>query len=448
MSDCSFCTPEEAEAHTVTCKGIPKSPNQRFDAASCILEHLASLVKADSSCIPCTSNEAFDLSGIESWSVFKTLQILFEGQTPPFWLHFDDSITSPILLAAASTDTCDWITTNASQLVILFSERGRRNDLTALLQAGVGISGMALTKLLSTLPRGRGDQFNNKIVKILCAHCQITMDSGDEFGRAISAASHVIGKSTKRELVEALKKASAQLKQTKKQQNREKKVDLSSPVSPPIEKHACNNEDKVDDMTNKAPIRLLGANGKIQDALKWYNELLDELVMKAADIKDESLLRTEDDVELSSADATAKNEPKPIKKPRVVLTSEQVAAALSNCDSEDALANVETGVDLFQWDSHSAWTIDITEQAHKFFQKHIKKDKALCERIIRRLTLLATGRWPYVLCKSLKSKSIGKYGKKINLYETKIDSASRIIWEVAIAFSPRRSSLDQSYCEQ
>ena len=219
-----FCTPEEAE----------ETPNQRFDAASCILEHLASLVKADSSSIPRTSNEEFDLNGIESWSVFKTLQILFEGQTPPFWLHFDDSITSPILLAAASTDTCDWIQTNASQLVILFSERSRRNDLTALLQVGVGISCTALTKLLSTLPKGRGDQFNNKIVKILCAHCEITMDSGDEFGRAIFAASHVIGKSTKRELVEVLKKASAQLKQTKKQQHREKNVEVSSPDNPPI----------------------------------------------------------------------------------------------------------------------------------------------------------------------------------------------------------------------
>ncbi|KAL3765025.1 hypothetical protein ACHAW5_004284 [Stephanodiscus triporus] len=259
----------------------------------------------------------------------------------------------------------------------------------------------------------------------------------------MSATSHVIGKSTKKELVEALKKASAQLKQTKKPQNREKKVDVTSPVSPIIKNHAGNDQDKVDDMNNKAPIRLLEANEKIQDALKWYNALLNELVFN---IKDESLLHIEDDLELSSAGATAINEP--IKKPRVVLTLEQVAAALSHCDSEDTLANVETGVDLFQWDSHSVWTIDITEQAHKFFQKHIKKDKALCERIIRRLTLLATGQWPYVLCKSLKSKSIGKYGKKINLYETKIDSASRIIWEVAIAFSPRRSSLDQSYCEQ
>lgn len=72
--------------------------------------------------------------------------------------------------------------------------------------------------------------------------------------------------------------------------------------------------------------------------------------------------------------------------------------------------------------------------AHKWFRRHIKKDKALCVRIIRRLTLLSTGRWPYVLCKPLRSKQMGSNGKKINLYETKIDSASRIIWEVAVSY--------------
>ena len=29
---------------------------------------------------------------------------------------------------------------------------------------------------------------------------------------------------------------------------------------------------------------------------------------------------------------------------------------------------------------------------------------------------------------------MGSNGKKINLYETKIDSASRIIWEVAVSY--------------
>jgi len=73
----------------------------------------------------------------------------------------------------------------------------------------------------------------------------------------------------------------------------------------------------------------------------------------------------------------------------------------------------------------------------------MKRERALCERVLRRLTMLSTGRWPYVLCKPLKSKH-----RQISLYETKIDAASRIIWEVAISFSPRRSNSDENFAEQ
>jgi 3-dehydroquinate synthase class II len=41
-----------------------------------------------------------------------------------------------------------------------------------------------------------------------------------------------------------------------------------------------------------------------------------------------------------------------------------------------------------------------------------------------------------------------KQGQGISLYETKIDAASRIIWEVAIAFSPRRSNSGENFAEQ
>ena len=84
-------------------------------------------------------------------------------------------------------------------------------------------------------------------------------------------------------------------------------------------------------------------------------------------------------------------------------------------------------------------------QAHKWISKHIKRDRSLVEHVFRRLAILSTGRWPYSLQKRLKTRSTNK---RINLYETKLDSASRIIWEVALAFSPRRSSLEQNYVEQ
>ena len=190
---------------------------------------------------------------------------------------------------------------------------------------------------------------------------------------------------------------------------------------------------------------------KITGALQWYTKLLEDLNITAASVVGGHNFDDDDDEEdeeKKDGEDTRVHEESLIKKPKNALTSDQVVEALENCDSEELLADVEGKIDLFEWDSMSEWTIDITEHAHKFFRRHIKKDRVLCERIIRRLTMLSTGRWPYVLCKPLKSTRETKLGKKISLYETKIDSASRIIWEVAIAFSPRRSSVDQNFCEQ
>lgn len=173
---------------------------------------------------------------------------------------------------------------------------------------------------------------------------------------------------------------------------------------------------------------------KVAAALRWYSDLLEKRMTRVAP----RVMKTtgdEDDAD-SILDPCKNSSGLPLKsedgETKVSLSSEEVAAALSNCETEDALAQVEVGVDLFNWDATSEWTVDITEKAHKWFQRHVKKDRALCERVIKRLTLLSTGRWPYVLCKPLKTKRIGNYGKKISLYETKIDAASRIIWEVCV----------------
>ncbi len=73
----------------------------------------------------------------------------------------------------------------------------------------------------------------------------------------------------------------------------------------------------------------------------------------------------------------------------------------------------------------------------------MKTEQVLCKHVLHCLTLLSTGRWWYVLCKPLKSKH-----RQILLYETKIHAASRIIWEVAIAFLPRLSNLDDNFAKQ
>jgi hypothetical protein len=201
---------------------------------------------------------------------------------------------------------------------------------------------------------------------------------------------------------------------------------------------------------------------KITSTYQWYTKLLEEFETKAPKHNDGFDQYDDDDDEEEEEEVKAKqggdnkernNAVSKIAVPpskKKTLSSDQLVAALTSCETEDALADIESGIDLLKWDTLSSmpWIIDITEHAHKFFRRHIKKDRSLCERVIRRLMMLSTGRWPYVLCKHLRSNARTNFGKKINLYETKIDSASRIIWEVALAFSPRRSSQGNNVCEQ
>lgn len=131
------------------------------------------------------------------------------------------------------------------------------------------------------------------------------------------------------------------------------------------------------------------------------------------------------------------------------MSPEEVVAQLTRCDqvpedeAETLVTRIEKSFDFSCWDS-SLWVVEITEQAHKWFRKSSKKQHLLRDRVIRRLQILSTGRWPYVLCKPVRTAGDGA----IKLYETKIDKARRIIWEVAVSFSPRRSSANHYLSEQ
>ena len=375
----------------------------------------------------------------------------------PLWTLLDDATTSPILEAAlsSSVESLKWFKENASTALEAFAKQVRQEDVTVLLDAGVHVSCKSVAALFSNLPKGRGHQFNNRVARILCEKSTIFMQNQSDFKLVMDAVSETVGKAGKLSVNSQLKQASKAMHKSKNRQrgSLDRMADVKTVVPKkdiPITTKEQLKAKKAQEESEKKLAALKLKAHKITSALQWYNNLLDELKITAAsaiasnnlDEHGEDEKKYEDGIIEEFASSTL------IKKPKCALTSEQVVEALSNCDSEEGLAEVETGIDLFQWDSMSEWTIDITEQAHKWFRRHIKKDRALCERIIRRLTLLSTGRWPYVLCKPLKSKQLGSNGKKISLYETKIDSASRIIWEVAIAFSPRRSGLDQNYCEQ
>jgi hypothetical protein len=188
-------------------------------------------------------------------------------------------------------------------------------------------------------------------------------------------------------------------------------------------------------------------NSRIDKALDWYKALLEEY--KNSEIKtDENFPQDENESEGRQKSTSAAVEMLSINDPKL-LSSKDVAEAMAKCvkmpqdQQEGFVSELESTMDLSDFSHESEWTIDITEEAHKWFRKHIKRQYYFCERIIRRLKLLSTGRWPYVLCKPLKTKK-----SNIKLYEAKIDTGSRIIWEVAISFSPRRSSADHTYCEQ
>ena len=188
---------------------------------------------------------------------------------------------------------------------------------------------------------------------------------------------------------------------------------------------------------------------RLDKALDWYRVLLEE--HKNAEANKDAKSPYNDCK--GNTEETENSTSQTIKKDSFdetkLLSSKEVAEAMARCvklpqdQQEELLTELETSMDLSDFSLESEWTVDITEEAHKWFRKHIKRQYNFCERVIRRLKLLSTGRWPYVLCKPLKTKT-----SAIKLYEAKIDTGGRIIWEVAISFSPRRSSADHTYSEQ
>ena len=138
-----------------------------------------------------------------------------------------------------------------------------------------------------------------------------------------------------------------------------------------------------------------------------------------------------------------------ILEPMQRMSSQGVAEAIAKCENmeakvqEEVVKGLEMNLDLKSFDDESEWTVEITEEANKWFKKHKKKQNDLCQRVISRMKILSTGRWPYCLCKPLKTKK-----SSTKLYESKIDSGSRIIWEVAVSFSPRLSQTGCFLAEQ
>ncbi|KAL3888640.1 hypothetical protein ACJMK2_001005, partial [Sinanodonta woodiana] len=82
-----------------------------------------------------------------------------------------------------------------------------------------------------------------------------------------------------------------------------------------------------------------------------------------------------------------------------------------------------------------AWEVDCAPEFWKKMRgKHITPDMKL--RIIRRIKLLASGEWQPRLCKKLINVP-----PNLQLYEAKVSKGGRVIWELAVAFSPRLNEM-------
>ena len=409
--------------------------------------------------------EGFNVS-TETQALDGLFNLTHEGE--PLWCLLDDASSCQILKAALkSTESLSFFETHASQVLEAFSSTNkvRQEDITVLLTAKLTFNAKSVSKLLSNLENDRGIPFNNNTAKTLSSTCKIKIESKSDKQLVLKDTHECLGKVAKKKIIEAVNQAVKDFMKAKAKQSRtssspsgkiigNSSVDANGVVDTKEEEEPDETNEEMERKALEEMERKLAAMSiqgqKITSTYQWYTELLKEFETKAPknnggfdqyDEEDEA--KSNDGGE--NNDAVSKAAALSKKK---TLSSDQLVEALTSCETEDALDDIETGIDLLKWDSMSPWIIDITEHAHKFFRRHIKKDRSLCERVIRRLMMLSTGRWPYVLCKHLRSQGRTNFGKKINLYETKIDSASRIIWEVALAFSPRRSSNGNNVCEQ
>ncbi|XP_062597185.1 TPR and ankyrin repeat-containing protein 1-like [Saccostrea cucullata] len=99
-------------------------------------------------------------------------------------------------------------------------------------------------------------------------------------------------------------------------------------------------------------------------------------------------------------------------------------------DQEVEEENLEIDPQVFD---NLEWEVECTADVWRTLRDK-KVLPELKQRIIRKIQLLAKGEWRTHLCKELKNVP-----STLKLFEVKLSKSSRIIWELAIAFSPRLS---------
>ncbi|KAH3807160.1 hypothetical protein DPMN_135493, partial [Dreissena polymorpha] len=113
--------------------------------------------------------------------------------------------------------------------------------------------------------------------------------------------------------------------------------------------------------------------------------------------------------------------------------ADDIVEIVEDKESDDDADNEETfDVDAQVFDNLE-WEVECTAEVWKTLRdKRVSLD--LKRRIVHKIQLLASGDWQPHLCKKLVHVL-----PTLNLFEAKFNKGQRIIWELAVAFSPRLS---------
>ncbi|KAL4228783.1 TPR and ankyrin repeat-containing protein 1 [Mactra antiquata] len=174
---------------------------------------------------------------------------------------------------------------------------------------------------------------------------------------------------------------------------------------------------------------------EIQDMLSAVEENTNNNAENEIEVKAEPNFKQDTNINLLNPEAdNSKEEENDVDELQIIDnevkgTDDEDINDVDDGDDEDD-DDFEIDVQVFD---NLEWEVECTAEVWKTLRdKHVLPD--LKRRIVRKVQLLASGDWHPHLCKKLKGVPA-----TINLFEAKFSKGRRIIWELAIAFSPRCS---------
>ncbi|CAJ1968924.1 unnamed protein product [Cylindrotheca closterium] len=363
----------------------------------------------------------------------------------------DNCRTKDVFALLNCDEATDWFREEANSVLRDLLQKDRLTDIIDLMsnhKAVPFIETNLLCQILGTLPTRRGgSELGNSFAKAIW---KVRLESTDDKKIVTECMSNKLSKDAARRVMHALKKGMQHLKrQLKAEKQKAETIDPAiSDENTPTELAPAASAVREND-TQSAQESIKHFQLLIDDSIKSHAERLRNL--KSTVTNGTRIQPDQQEIDDTGTLVEAEDQAHSVSSvPPPALSPTEIAAAMARCatldqkEAEEIVNRVEMSLDLSNWSTTSEWVVEITEQAHKWFRKRSKKQYGLCERVVRRMQLLSTGRWPYVLCKPVRtSKSVS-----INLYESKIDSGSRILWEVAVSFSPRRSREGEYFGEQ